>query len=277
MTRLLTIHSTLEDYFMQLTDKVIAITGAGQGLGRAMAVYLANRGADIAIIDLNPEQMAETLAQVEATGRKGAVFSCNVADEQQVEETFAAIPQQLGNLDGLINNAGILRDGLMVKAKGDEISKLSMPQWQAVMDVNLTGVFLCAREASIQMIKQAQAKGDSANTDCAGCIINISSISKAGNMGQSNYSAAKAGVAAMTVTWAKELARQNIRVAAIAPGFIETEMTKSMKPEALAKMSAGIPLKRMGKPDEIAHSAAFIFENDYYTGRIIECDGGLRL
>lgn len=96
-------------------------------------------------------------------------------------------------------------------------------------------------------------------------------------MGQSNYSAAKAGVAAMTVTWAKELARQNIRVAAIAPGFIETEMTQSMKPEALAKMTAGIPLKRMGKPDEIAHSAVFIFENDYYTGRIIECDGGLRL
>ena len=260
---------------MQITGKVIAITGAGQGLGRAMAVYLANKGADIAIIDLNPEQMAETQAQVEATGSKAAVFSCNVADEQQVEETFAAIPQQLGSLDGLINNAGILRDGLMVKAKGDEISKLSMPQWQAVIDVNLSGVFLCAREASIQMIKQAQAKGES--TDCAGCIINISSISRAGNMGQSNYSAAKAGVAAMTVTWAKELARQNIRVAAIAPGFIETEMTKGMKPEALAKMTAGIPLKRMGKPDEIAHSAAFIFENDYYTGRIIECDGGLRI
>ncbi|NRA24102.1 MAG: SDR family oxidoreductase [Oleispira sp.] len=264
---------------MQLTDKVIAITGAGQGLGRAMAVYLANRGADIAIIDLNPEQMAETLAQVEETGRKGAIFSCNVADEQQVEETFSAIPRQLGSLDGLINNAGILRDGLMVKTKGDEISTLSMPQWQAVMDVNLTGVFLCAREASIQMIKQAQAKSSTLekSMDCAGCIINISSISKAGNMGQSNYSAAKAGVAALTVTWAKELARQNIRVAAIAPGFIETEMTKSMKPEALAKMAAGIPLKRMGKPDEIAHSAAFIFENDYYTGRIIECDGGLRL
>jgi 3-oxoacyl-[acyl-carrier protein] reductase len=264
---------------MQLTDKVIAITGAGQGLGRAMAVYLANRGADIAIIDLNPEQMAETLAQVEETGRKGAIFSCNVADEQQVEETFSAIPRQLGSLDGLINNAGILRDGLMVKTKGDEISTLSMPQWQAVMDVNLTGVFLCAREASIQMIKQAQTKPNTLekSINCAGCIINISSISKAGNMGQSNYSAAKAGVAALTVTWAKELARQNIRVAAIAPGFIETEMTKSMKPEALAKMAAGIPLKRMGKPDEIAHSAAFIFENDYYTGRIIECDGGLRL
>jgi 3-oxoacyl-[acyl-carrier protein] reductase len=260
---------------MQLTHKVIAITGAGQGLGRAMAVYLANRGADIAIIDLNLEHMAETQKQVEATGRKAAVFTCNVANEQQVEKTFTAIPAQLGRLDGLINNAGILRDGLMVKAKGDEISKLSMPQWQAVMDVNLSGVFLCAREASIQMIKQAQSSAEA--SDCAGCIINISSISRAGNMGQSNYSAAKAGVAAMTVTWAKELARHNIRVAAIAPGFIETEMTQSMKPEALAKLAAGIPLQRMGRPDEIAHSAAFIFENDYYTGRIIECDGGLRL
>lgn len=263
---------------MQLHNKVIAITGAGQGLGRAMAIYLANRGADIAIIDVNPEQMAETQSLVEATGRKAATFTCNVADEKQVEATFAAIPTQMGSLDGLINNAGILRDGLMVKSNGDEISKLSMPQWQSVMDVNLTGVFLCAREASVQMIKQTQA---SANTltpeDCAGCIINISSISRAGNMGQSNYSAAKAGVAAMTVTWAKELARHNIRVAAIAPGFIETEMTQGMKPEALAKLSAGIPLKRMGKPDEIAHSAAFIFENDYFTGRIIECDGGLRI
>lgn len=263
---------------MNLTNKVIAITGAGQGLGRAMAIYLADKGANIAIIDLNLDQMEETKKQVEATGRKAAIFPCNVADEQQVEDTFSEIPAQMGSLDGLINNAGILRDGLMVKAKGDDISKLSMPQWQTVIDVNLTGVFLCAREASIQMIKQAQAAGESNNPDiCAGCIINISSISRAGNMGQSNYSAAKAGVAAMTVTWAKELARQNIRVAAIAPGFIETEMTKGMKPEALAKMSAGIPLKRMGKPEEIAHSAAFIFENDYYTGRIIECDGGLRL
>ncbi|MFT6113491.1 MAG: 3-oxoacyl-[acyl-carrier protein] reductase [Oleispira sp.] len=226
-------------------------------------------------MDVNPEHMAETQKQVEATGRKAAIFSCNVTNEQQVEETFTAIPTQLGRLDGLINNAGILRDGLMVKAKGDEISKLSMPQWQAVIDVNLTGVFLCAREASIQMIKQSQTSAET--PDCAGCIINISSISRAGNMGQSNYSASKAGVAAMTVTWAKELARQNIRVAAIAPGFIETEMTQSMKPEALAKFAAGIPLKRMGRPDEIAHSAAFIFENDYYTGRILECDGGLRL
>src|SRR5690606_20862440 len=110
-----------------------------------------------------------------------------------------------------------------------------------------------------------------------GLIINISSISRAGNMGQSNYSAAKAGVAAMTVVWAKELARYGIRVAGIAPGFIETEMTASMKPEALEKMTAGIPLRRMGKPEEIAHRAAYLFENDYYRGRILEMDGGLRL
>ena len=108
---------------MNLTDKVIAITGAGQGLGRSMAVYLANKGANIAIIDLNLEQMEETQKQVEATGRKAVIFMCNVADEQQVEDTFMAIPAQMGSLDGLINNAGILRDGLLVKAKGDDISK----------------------------------------------------------------------------------------------------------------------------------------------------------
>ncbi len=133
--------------------------------------------------------------------------------------------------------------------------------------VNLTGVFLCTREVAAKMIELKSQ----------GAIVNISSISRAGNMGQANYSAAKAGVAADTVVWAKELARYGIRVAGVAPGFIETEMTLSMKPEALDKMTAGIPLRRMGKPEEIAHSVAYIFENDYYTGRILELDGGLRL
>ncbi|WP_297831400.1 SDR family oxidoreductase, partial [Pseudomonas sp.] len=126
---------------------------------------------------------------------------------------------------------------------------------------------LCTREVAAKMIELKNQ----------GAIINISSISRAGNVGQSNYSAAKAGVAAATVTWAKELARYGIRVAAIAPGFIETEMTLGMKPEALEKMTAGIPLKRMGKPEEIAHSAAYILENDYFSGRILELDGGLRI
>jgi len=144
---------------------------------------------------------------------------------------------------------------------------MTLTEWQAVIDVNLTGVFLCAREAAERMIK----------FNNPGVIINISSLSKAGNMGQSNYSAAKAGVAALTVTWAKELAKNNIRSAAIAPGFIATEMVASMKPDALEKMAEGIPLHRLGQPEEIGHTVVFIFENDYLTGRVIELDGGIRI
>ncbi|KZZ45758.1 MAG: SDR family oxidoreductase [Saccharospirillaceae bacterium] len=252
---------------MNLQDKVIAITGAGQGLGRAMAVYLAEKGARIAVIDLNQDLMDETKAQVEAAGSSASTFLCNVADEQQVEETFSGIVAQMGGLHGLVNNAGVLRDGLMVKAKNGEITKMSLAQWQTVIDVNLTGVFLCGREAAVKMIESGEG----------GCIINISSISRAGNMGQSNYSAAKAGVASMAVVWAKELARYNIRSNAIAPGFIATEMTAGMKPEALDKMTAGIPAKRMGQPEEIAHTVAYLMENDYVSGRMVEVDGGLRL
>lgn len=252
---------------MNLHNKVIAVTGAGQGLGRAMAVYLASKGARLAIIDLDENHMAETLRQVEAAGSSGRSYVCNVAKEDQVEATFAAISADLGGLHGLVNNAGILRDGLMVKVKDGEVTKMSLAQWQSVIDVNLTGVFLCGREAAIQMIKGGEG----------GCIINISSISRAGNMGQSNYSAAKAGVASMAVVWAKELARYGIRANAIAPGFIATEMTASMKPEALEKMTAGIPAKRMGVPDEIAHAVTFLLENDYMSGRVVEVDGGLRL
>lgn len=252
---------------MDINNSVVAITGGGQGLGRAMAVYLAARGAKLALIDLNQEKLDETIALVEQAGSSAKSYLTNVADEAQVEAVFPQIAADMGSLDGLINNAGILRDGLMLKGKGDELSKMSLQNWQSVIDVNLTGVFLCAREAGAQMIKQGKG----------GCIINISSISRAGNMGQTNYSAAKSGVASMTVVWAKEMARHGIRVGAIAPGFIETEMTAGMKPEALEKMAAGIPLRRMGKPEEIAHSAQYILENDYFTGRIIECDGGLRL
>ena len=252
---------------MNLQDKVVAITGGGQGLGRSMAVYLAHKGAQIAIIDLSQENMDETKRQVEAAGSKACTYLCNVANEEQVEETFDAIIGQMGGLHGLVNNAGILRDGLLVKVKDGEITKMTLAQWQAVIDVNLTGVFLCGREAAIRMIKHGEG----------GCIINISSISRSGNMGQTNYSAAKAGVATMAVSWAKELARYGLRANAIAPGFIATEMTSSMKPEALEKMTAGIPLKRMGQPEDIANAVAFLLENDYMSGRVVEVDGGLRL
>lgn len=173
-----------------------------------------------------------------------------------------------GKLDGLVNNAGILRDGMLIKAKDGVVEKrMSLEQWQSVIDVNLTGVFLCGREAATKMIE----------TGVKGCIINIASISRAGNMGQTNYSAAKAGVSSMTVTWAKELARYGIRSMAIAPGFIATEMTGSMRPEALDMMTKQIPLRRMGQPEEIAHTVAYILENDYVSGRVIEVDGGLRV
>jgi 3-oxoacyl-[acyl-carrier protein] reductase len=142
-----------------------------------------------------------------------------------------------------------------------------MEQWNAVIGVNLSGVFLCAREAAARMIELGNG----------GVIVNISSISRAGNAGQSNYSAAKAGVESMSVVWAKELARHGIRVGAVAPGFTQTDILAAMRPEMLERLTAPVPLKRLAKPEEIAHAVLFIFENDFFTGRCLEVDGGLRL
>ncbi len=252
---------------MQLEDKVIIITGGGQGLGRAMAEYLAQRRVRLALVDLNQEKLDETAAACRALGVQARTYLCNVASEEQVTQTIAQIAEDFGSINGLVNNAGILRDGLTIKVKDGEMSKMSLAQWQSVIDVNLTGVFLCTREVAAKMIELQ-------NT---GAIINISSVSRAGNVGQANYSAAKAAVAADTVVWARELARYGIRVAGVAPGFIETEMVASMKPEALQRMAEVIPLKRLGKPEEIAHAIAFLLENEYFTGRILELDGGVRL
>nr|WP_312230767.1 SDR family oxidoreductase [Pseudomonas sp.] len=252
---------------MQLEDKVIIITGGGQGLGRAMAEYLAQRRVRLALVDLNQEKLDDTAAACRALGVQARTYLCNVASEEQVTQTIAQIAEDFGSINGLINNAGILRDGLTIKVKDGEMSKMSLAQWQSVIDVNLTGVFLCTREVAAKMIELQ-------NT---GAIINISSVSRAGNVGQANYSAAKAAVAADTVVWARELARYGIRVAGVAPGFIETEMVASMKPEALQRMAEVIPLKRLGKPEEIAHAIAFLLENEYFTGRILELDGGVRL
>ncbi|MNM66172.1 3-oxoacyl-[acyl-carrier-protein] reductase FabG [compost metagenome] len=252
---------------MQLKDKVIIITGGGQGLGRAMGEYLAAKGAKLALVDLNRERLDEAVTACKAAGGDARAYICNVANEEQVVHMVEQVAGDFGAIHGLVNNAGIIRDGLTIKVKDGELSKMSLAQWQSVIDVNLTGVFLCTREVAAKMI---ELKNE-------GAIVNISSVSRAGNMGQANYSAAKAGVAADTVVWAKELARYGIRVGGIAPGFIATEILDGMKPEALEKMSAGVPLKRLGRPDEIAHSVAYILENDYYTGRILELDGGLRL
>jgi 3-oxoacyl-[acyl-carrier protein] reductase len=254
---------------MELRDKVIAITGGGRGLGAAMAERLAQQGCKLVLIDLDPETLDECAARCTAAGAADvATYVVNVTVETDVERLFADVAERFGALHGLINNAGVTRDGLTLKFDDQElVSKMSLDQWQTVMDVNLTGVFLCGREAAAAMIK-LQSKG---------CIINISSISRAGNMGQVNYSAAKAGVAAMAVVWAKEFARYGLRAASIAPGFVGTEMVMSMKPAALKKMSAAIPAGRIGEPDEIASTVQFILENDYISGRCFEVDGGLRL
>ncbi|GHE22089.1 SDR family oxidoreductase [Halomonas urumqiensis] len=253
---------------MRLENSVIAITGGARGLGLAMAQLLGECGARLALLDTSADGIDLAVSELHEAGIEAHGFVANVADEASVVQAFGDIAASIGPVNGLVNNAGILRDGLLVKARDGKVEKtMSLSQWQQVIDVNLTGVFLCGREAAAQMIEAGNH----------GVIVNISSISRAGNIGQSNYSAAKAAVVALTSTWAGELARHGIRVGAVAPGFIETDMTASMRQDMLDKLTAGVPLRRLGQPEHIARSVAFIFENDYFTGRVIECDGGLRL
>ena len=253
---------------MDLSQKTIVVTGAGRGIGRAIALNLANHRANLALFDLNPDDLKETRSACEAQSVQARSYRVNVAEEEEVGSAMAQVAGDFGRLDGLVNNAGITRDAMLVKVKdGAVVARMTMAQWNAVISVNLSGVFLCAREAAAQMITLGNG----------GVIVNISSISRTGNVGQSNYSAAKSGVESMGVVWAKELARYGIRVGSIAPGFTHTDILSAMKPEILDKLTAQVPLRRLGKPEEIAHAVRFIFENDFFTGRCIDLDGGLRL
>jgi len=253
---------------MELKNKVIAITGGAQGLGEAMAIAFAKLGAHIALIDMQSDAVQDTAARVSELGVKAKGFATDVTNEKAVEQTFEAISAEFGQLNGLINSAGIMRDGMLLKVKnGQVVDKMSKQQFQSVLDVNVTGTFLCSREAAIQMI----------NTDSAGVIINLSSVSRAGNMGQTNYSASKSAVSTMTVSWAKELARFNIRTGCIAPGLVNTAMAAQMRPEMIERFIASVPAGRLAEVEELAHAAKFIFENDYFTGRTLELDGGTRV
>lgn len=253
---------------MQIKDKVVAVTGGARGIGKAIATAFADRGARIALVDLAPPDLESARAGLASRGADVRVYAANVAKEDQVIAALDQAVADFGRLDVMVNNAGIIKDGLLVKVKdGAVVGKMGLDQWQAVIDVNLTGVFLCGREAAERMIRLGHG----------GVIINIASISKAGNPGQSNYSAAKAGVTAMAVVWARELARFGIRAASIAPGFTRTDLLAGMPPEMLEKVTAPVPLKRLGLPEEIAQAAVFIAENDYFNGRSIDIDGGLRL
>ncbi|MBS1797770.1 MAG: SDR family oxidoreductase [Acidobacteria bacterium] len=254
----------------KLKGKAALITGGDSGIGRSVAVLYAREGADVAIVYLPEEQpdAEETRQYVEREGGRCLLIAGDVKESAFCREAVEKTVAEFGRLDVLVNNAGIVKDGLLLKVKdGQVVGKMGLDQWNAVIGVNLTGVFLCGREAAERMVKLGNG----------GVIVNISSISKDGNVGQTNYTATKAGVAAMAVTWAKELARYGIRTGAIAPGFCATDILSGMTPETLAKVTAPVPLKRLGEPNEIAQTAVFIVENDFFTGRTIAVDGGLRL
>jgi 3-oxoacyl-[acyl-carrier protein] reductase len=252
---------------MQVESKTIIVTGAARGIGKAIALNFAKKGANLALVDLDAGALKDCRAVCESHGGSARAYVANIAVESDVCRTMDAVVQDFGGLHVLVNNAGIIRDATLIKAKdGVIVDKMSLAQWQAVIDVNLTGVFLCAREAAERMVKGGSG----------GVIVNISSISRHGNAGQTNYSAAKAGVAAMSVVWAKELARYRIRVGTVAPGFIETDLLAGMRPDALEKVVAPVPLRRLGSADEVAQAVQFIVENDFFTGRSIDLDGGLR-
>jgi 3-oxoacyl-[acyl-carrier protein] reductase len=253
---------------MDLHGKGIVITGAAQGLGQKIAEAVAGQGANVALVDIDPAKLQDTVRLCSKTGGKVKDYAADISDEQAVVTLFDSVRKDLGSVDGVINNAGITSDGLLVKVKDGKVAgKMSLDDFHKVIAVDLRGVFLCGREAAVHMIEGGHG----------GVIINISSISRAGNVGQTNYSAAKAGVAAMTVTWAKELARHKIRVAGIAPGFSNTRMVAKIPPKIRDQIVSTIPLRRLAEPADIAAAALFILQNDYYDGRILEIDGGLRL
>ena len=231
---------------MIIESKHCVVTGAGRGLGRQIACDLASRGAFVHACDISDEAL-QPLKDAD-TNKTMTFHVCNVADEASVKSMFAELPP----IDVLVNNAGITRDGLLVKVKDGVTTTMSLDNFRNVLEVNLVGVFLCAREAAAKM---ADNNG--------GVIINISSVSRAGNLGQTNYSAAKSGVDAMTVTWSKELARYNIRCAAIAPGYINTEMVRAIRPEVLDKITSQVPLKRLGEMHEISKTVQFIIEKRF--------------
>ena len=252
---------------MEIAGARVIVTGGGRGLGRTFAFDLAGAGAHVGVCDVDEGALAGLRADAEQRGLQVWTMPADVSDEASVERLFGAFAQEAGGLDAVVNNAGLNRDGLLIKKTGDKLERLPLSRWQAVIDVDLTGVFLCAREAAYHMV--AQGSG--------GVIVSISSLSWIGNAGQTNYSAAKGGIVSMTRTWALELSRYGIRAVAIAPGLTATDMAKSMPEEARERLTSAVPLRRMAEPAEVSHAVRFALENDYVNGRVIPVDGGLRL
>jgi 3-oxoacyl-[acyl-carrier protein] reductase len=255
---------------MQLSSLKIIVTGAAQGMGAHFARRLAEAGASVAAGDVKEDGLAELAAS--AAGLPGSIVTrrLDVASESDAIAFVEWAAEAMGGLNGLINNAGILRDGLLVKKDRTtgEITKLSREQWDAVIGVNLTGATMMVREVAAKI----------AATDAGpGVIVNLSSIARHGNRGQSNYTAAKAALAANTVTWSRELAPFKVRVGAVAPGMIETPMTQGMNQKARDALVANIPVARIGVPEDIWLAVKFVLECDYFNGRTIDVDGGLSM
>ncbi len=241
-----------------LHEQVVLVTGASRGIGRAVALALAAEGANVVVNYASSRKAAEqVLAEITAIGSSGIALQADVSKADQIETLFKMVLEKWGRVDVLVNNAGITRDTLLLR--------MSPEDWQAVIDLNLTGVFLCTRAASKVMLKQR-----------SGRIVNIASVAgQMGNPGQANYSAAKAGVIGFTKTVAKELASRGITVNAVAPGFISTDLTRNLKADEILKY---IPLSRYGKPEEVAGLVRFLASDPaaaYITGQVFNIDGGM--
>lgn len=252
---------------MQVNGARVLVTGGARGLGRRFVFDLAAAGARVGTCDMDAAGLDEVREQAVGQGLEVWTTTANVAVEAEVERLFADFAAAVGGIDAVVNNAGITRDALLIKVKDGSVQRMSLEAWQQVIDVNLTGVFLCAREAATHMVRQGTG----------GVIVSLSSISRSGNVGQINYTASKAGVAAMTVTLAKELARYGIRAAAIAPGYVSTEMTEAIREDIRERIVGQIPLGRMASMEEISHALRFVLENDFVSGRVIEVDGAGRM
>ena len=244
---------------MLINELKVIVTGGARGMGRYFAETLAEQGAQVAVGDVD-------LAGIETLPKGIHRQVLNVADEDSIIGFVAWAAEQMGGVTGLINNAGVIRDGLLVRRdrRTGEVKAQATAELDAVLGVNLRGATLMVREVARQMITQ----------DTPGVIVNMSSISRHGNRGQTAYVAAKAAMAANTVTWGREFARYGIRVGAVAPGLIRTPMTAGMNQQALDAIQAQIPLRRMGEPVDIWRAVQFIIECDYFTARTMDVDGG---
>lgn len=244
---------------MKLNGKVALVTGAAQGIGKAIALLLARNGADIVVSDINLEKAEETAKEIRAIGPKAMAVKVDVANLSDVERMVTGILEKLAKIDILVNNAGITRDKLILRMTEED--------WDAVLGVNLKGTFNCTKAVVRHMAKQRSGK-----------IVNIASVvGEMGNAGQANYSASKAGVIGLTKTIAREYAQRGINVNAIAPGYIETPMTEALPEKAKEELIKLIPMDRLGKPEDVAEAVLFLVseESSYITGQVLNVNGGI--